>query len=192
MKMKKILNEWNKFLLNENQPFIDQQLGAPKGWFGKWDSRMGLLQTREWMQYIRSTYPDLKEQLEQEYTGKPSSKDKFVQTVISSIESGYSYYVLNYLGQKEFYNLLEKKLDEYFNSPSIPQDHKDFLKDNVDKIFDFGLKTMVPHETKVWHKDMQKPYSGKVAFFARSTDWYMFGEGFERTEQATKDYVAKL
>ena len=51
---------------------------------------------------------------------------------------------------------------------------------------------MVPHETKVWHKDMQKPYSGKVAFFARSTDWYMFGEGFERTAQATKDYVAKL
>jgi len=192
MKMKKILNEWNKFLLNENQPFIDQQLGAPKGWFGKWDYRMGLLETREWREYIRSTYPDLKQELEQEYTGNSKFKDNFTQNVISSIESGYSYYIMYYLGKEEFKNLVNKKLDEYFNSPSVPQEHKDFLRDNVDKIFNYGLQTMKPNSTKVWHKDMKKPYSGSVAFFAKVNDWFMFGDAFEATKALTEDYVSKL
>lgn len=188
--MKKILNEWNKFLLNENQPAIDKALRAPKGWFGGWNYRMGLLETREWKDYIDKTYPHLKQDLEQEYSGNPKFKEQFVQNVIGSIKSGYSYYVFNYLGKEEFKNLVNKKLDEYFNS-TVTEEEKDFLVNNVDNIFKIGLQTMVPNSTKVWHKDMKKPYSGTVAFFAKVNDWFMFGDAFDATKAITKEYVSK-
>jgi hypothetical protein len=188
MKMKKILNEWRKYALNEvNQPGIDKDLGAPKNWFGKWDEKMGIHETNDWISYVKSAYPDLEQTI-----GAQVQNPKVIDKIINFINTGFSYYVVKFLGKAEYNNLVNRKLDAYFNSPAVPQEHKEWFKNNYGKVFDFGLETFSPTNTKVWHTGMRKPYDGYVAFYAMPTDFFMFGDGIMLTKELTDKYIKGL
>lgn len=195
MKMKKILNEWNKFLLNEGkrkQTLQDKELRAPAGWFTKWNHRMGLIELSDWKNYIEGKYKDL--QLEQSIIDKTTNKkisDEFIKNAINSIKSGYGYYVKLYLPEGEYENLVNKKLHEYFYSPpdSVPPGDKEFLNNNFNWIFDYGIQTAVANKNVQWNEYINPGYSGKVAFYGMSKDWYMFGEGIKETWEITQRYM---
>lgn len=197
MKMKKILNEWNKFLLNEAKKtkrfktLQDKGLKAPPGWFNVWNHRMGLIDLSDWPDHIKNTYPTLKQDLEQNYTGEPELKDDFVTNVFNSINAGYGYYVKEYLSDAEYKNLVNKKLDEYFKAPEnlVPLEDKKFFRDYVDWIFHYGIETAVPNKDVKWNEYIKPGYTGKVAFFGRSIDWYMFGQGIEDTWKTAREYM---
>ena len=187
--MKKILNEWRKYSLNEsNQPFIDQQLGAPEGWFGKWDDHLGLFQTSEWMNYVKSNYPNLESQLLEYY-----DEDE-VREIMNNLFGGFSFYAIDFLGAKAFKDLMIMKLDSYFNSSAVPEKHKDFFKGNYERIMGFGKNNSSPNRAYAYTKGekVKRIYEGSLAFFGSTTDWFAFGNGFDRTLKIMRDYFSGM
>ena len=189
MTMKKILNEWRKYSLNEsNQPFIDQQLGAPDGWFGKWDGHLGLFQTSQWMDYLKSNYPNLESQLLEYY------EEEEVREIMKNLSGGFSFYAIDFLGTKAFKDLIIMKLDSYLNSSEVPEEHKDFFKGNYERIMDFGRNNSSSNRAYAYTKGekVKQIYEGPLAFFGSTTDWFAFGEGFNRTLSIMEDYFSGM
>ena len=188
MTMKKILKEWKNFTLTEtNQPLVDQQLGAPEGWFGRWDDHLGLFQTKEWMGYIKAKYPKLKESLSEYYD------EEEVFEIFKSINGGLSFYTIEYLGAKAFKDLMNMKLDSYFNSTVVPDEQKNFFRDNFERIMEWGKENASPNRSSAYSKDgVKRIYDGTVAFMATPTDWFAFGDGFNRTYKIMEDYISKM
>ena len=187
--MKKILNEWRKYSLNEsNQPFIDQQLGAPDGWFGKWDGHLGLFQTSQWMDYLKSNYPNLESQLLEYY------EEEEVQEIMKNLSGGFSFYAIDFLGTKAFKDLMIMKLDSYLNASDVPEEHKDFFKGNYERIMDFGRNNSSSNRAYAYTKGekVKQIYEGPLAFFGSTTDWFAFGEGFNRTLGIMEEYFSGM
>lgn len=191
--MKKILKEWRKFTLNEtNQPFIDQQLGMPDSrWFEKWDRYMGHFDSNAernaWVDYVDANYGASLDELEEYYDPEE------VQEIKSSVYSGFSYYTIEYLGVVAYKELITQKLNNYFSSDLVPQDHKDFFRDNYERIMDWGQEHTKPNRAYAYKKgEGKKVYDGDLAFFGSTTDWYAFGDGFNKTLKIMDDYFSGM
>ena len=188
MTMKKILNEWRSYTITEtNQPLIDQQLGAPEGWFGTWDDHLGIFQTQEWMDYVNNNYPNLESDLLDYY-----DKDEVFE-IKKSLYGGLSFYTIEYLGVTAFRDLMKKKLDSYFNSPTVSEEHKAFFRDNFERIMDWGRTNAGANRAVAYTKDgIKKIFDGTVSFMATPTDWYAFGDGFGKTYNIMEDMISKM
>jgi len=174
MKMKKILNEWKRFVINEsNQPFIDKELGADFDghWFGTFDEWLGVIQhhpteNKKWQVYLKQNFPKL-----QLHVKSKVSSDKKATMMTKKIIGGHSYYVDKLLGPEAAEALIVIKVDGYVEN--APKDHVEFFLANMERILEYGGENTAEHSQ----------FSGDVAFFARPTDWWMFGDGFEKTKQ---------
>lgn len=172
--MKKILNEWRQYVINEtNQPLIDKGLGAKfEGqWFGTFDEWLGLIQdkpteNKKWQAHLKQNFPKLQSDI---MSSAPSKKE--AEKVIKKIYGGWSYYVNKYLGREPAEALIEIKVNGYVEN--APKDHVEFFLANMERILKYGGENTASHSQ----------FSGPVAFFARPTDWWMFGDGFEKTKQ---------
>ena len=171
--MKKILNEWKQYVIKEaNQPFIDKELGADfnNQWFGTFDNYLGLIQGQvynsKWQSYLKQNFPKLKSDI---MSKAPSQKE--AQRAIKKIIGGHSYYVDKFLGQEAAEALITIKVDGYVEN--APKDQVEFFLANMERILEYGGQNTAPHSH----------FEGPVAFYARPTDWWMFGDGFELTKQ---------
>lgn len=171
--MKKILNEWKRFVIKEtNQPFIDKELGADfdNQWFGTFDDHLSLIQgmpyNSKWQDHLKQNFP----KLQSDIRSKASSKKK-ADHMIRKIIGGHSYYVDKFLGNEAAEALIVIKVDGYVEN--APRDQVEFFLSNMERILEYG------GENTASHSQMGKP----VAFYARPTDWWMFGDGFELTKQ---------
>jgi len=192
MTMKKILNEWRKFTINEvNQPHIDQQLGAPSGWFGKWDGKLGLLDSNEqldaWKTYVDTNFAGALAELDEFY--EPDEVDE----IKNNIYGGFSFYTIEFLGGRAFKELITQKLNNYFNSDMVPQDHKDFFRDNYERIMDWGDQNTKANRAYAYKKgEGKKVFEGGVAFLGSTSDWYAFGDGFNRTLRIMEEFFSGM
>tara|TARA_R110002153_G_scaffold87310_2_gene216006 strand:- start:1607 stop:2308 length:702 start_codon:yes stop_codon:yes gene_type:complete len=169
--MKKILNEWKRFVINEsNQPFIDKELGAKFNgeWFGMFDYYLGLIQGMVyyplWKNYLDEKYPKIESDLK--------TKAKSAEIFYKKIYGGESYYVDRFLEDDDVEKLIGIKVKGYIEN--APKDQVEFFLSNMERILEYGGENEKPHSK----------FNGSVAFFARPTDWWMFGNGFEKTKQA--------
>jgi hypothetical protein len=172
--MKQILNEWKRFVIKEvNQPFIDQELGADFGgrWFGTFDDYLGVIQGMpfygEWTSYLQSKYPSLQQDLMQK-----AKTDKEAQIAYKKIFGGHSYYVDRMLTDEDLDKLYEIKVKGYIEN--APKDQVEFFLANMERILEYGDTSRAPHNIA----------PTTVAFYGRPTDWFMFGDGYEKAKQA--------
>lgn len=172
--MKQILNEWKKFIIKEvNQPFIDQELGADfnGAWFGTFDDYLGVIQGmpsyKDWTSYLQSKYPSLEQDLLEK-----AKNEKQGRTAYKKIFGGHSYYVDRMLDPEDLDKLYEIKVKGYIEN--APKDQVEFFLANMERILEYAGDTMRPHNIA----------PTGVGFYGRPTDWFMFGDGFEKAKQA--------
>ena len=172
--MKKLLNEWKKFIIKEvNQPFIDQELGADFGgqWFGTFDDYLGVIQGmpfyKEWTSYLQSKYPSLEQELLEK-----AKNERQGRTAYKKIYGGHSYYVDRMLDPEDLDKLYEIKVKGYIDH--APKDQVEFFLANMERVLEYAGDTMKPHNIA----------PSPVGFYGRPTDWFMFGDGFEKAKQA--------
>ena len=181
---KKILNEWRKFALNEGATNQDQELGAPMGWFTEWNSHMGAIDfVPEYRELLQSQFGPQLQKLAKMSKDKtlPKEDRKDASRAYSSITSGFTYYsdnpVIQSLGPS-MEQVVNIKLNYYFNDPQVSQENKDFFSGNYERIMDYGESTMMPNRA-VWGTGAK--YSGNTGFKGSVEDFYMFGDGFSKT-----------
>ena len=172
--MKQILNEWKKFVINEvNQPFIDEELGAKfeNAWFGTFDDHLGVIQGKDyddlWKEHLESKYPSLQKDLL-----KKARTKKEAARAYRKIFGGHSYYVDRMLDDEDLHKLYEIKVQGYIDH--APRDQAQFFLANMERILEYAGDTMRPHNIA----------PTPVGFYGRPTDWFMFGDGFEKAKQA--------
>jgi hypothetical protein len=172
--MKQILNEWKKFVINEvNQPFIDEELGAKfeNAWFGTFDDYLGIIQgmpgDNQWKEHLESKYPSL-----QDHLLKKAKTEKEASQAYKKIFGGHSYYVDRMLDDEDLHKLYEIKVQGYIEH--APRDQVEFFLANMERILEYAGDTMRPHNIA----------PTPVGFYGRPTDWFMFGDGFEKAKQA--------
>ena len=172
--MKQILNEWKQFVIKEvNQPFIDEQLGADfdNKWFGTFDDYLGVIQgmpgDTEWKEWIESRYPSLQADLL-----KKAKTEKQAQTAYRKIFGGFSHYVDKMLDDEDVDKLYDIKVKSYIEN--APKDQVEFFLANMERILEYAGQSMAEHNIA----------PTLVGFHGRPTDWFMFGDGFEKAKQA--------
>jgi len=172
--MKQILNEWKRFVIKEvNQPFIDEELGAKfeNQWFGTFDDHLGVIQGmpyyNQWTSHLESKYPSLQDDLL-----KRAKNDKQAETAFKKIFGGHSYYVHQMLDDEDLDKLYQIKTEGYVQH--APKDQVEFFLANMERILEYAGATMRPHNIA----------PAGVGFYGRPTDWFMFGDGFEKAKQA--------
>lgn len=193
--MKQILNEWKKFVIKEtNQPGINDELGATDSGFPSWwdhfDSFTGAFQGNpsynQWLSSIDALEPGVKQNLEnqisklQKQINKKDPTDDIPKLKREKREvikewkhrfGGYSYGVNRYYNREEAERLIELKISDYVKN--APEPEVEFLFANLERFIELGSSSVVPHN---------KAPSG-VAFYGKPTDWWMFGDGFQHTNQ---------
>ena len=190
---KKILNEWRKFSLNEGPTNQDQELGAPMGWFSIWNNHMGAIDfLLEYRQLLESNYgPQLKKLLGMSKDPTLSKEDrKEASKAYSSITSGFTYYSDNQMIQSlgpSMEEVVNIKLNYYFNDPQVSQEHKDFFSGNYERIMDYGKATKMPNRA-VWGTGAT--YSGDTGFKGSVEDFYMFGDGIDKTRAIMDNFFS--
>lgn len=182
MKMKKILNEWKKFTLNEARrggvdDMLQQNLGVkvPDGWFNLFNRTTGdLTDRREWFSQIDT--PEVKNYID-------SIDNPAVQ---SGIRSGLSFHIIEDESGllPSFADLIELKAQIYMNT--APEDHIQFLKENFDGIFQFAKNSMSQNRGK---HGTGATYSGNTAFRGSAIDYLMFGDLIMETEDIFRQVV---
>ena len=210
--MKKILNEWRKFTLNEAQSgvndimqqyfdyVVEADVEVPYRWFDGWGHKMEILESQTWWDYV-ATYGD-ENKIKSDITAKlatmtfdgkqkkPTPKE--IQRLYNYIRIGYGYYVYLFLGKKAFEQLVREKIKAYMSAGNIKSEEKEFFQNYHQEIFDFGIDNMVPNNTKVWHDQMSQAYSGQVAFFGQINDFFMFGQGVELTKEIVNQFFGSV
>lgn len=182
--MKKILNEWRKFSLNEarrTRGGIDDNLekytGAkvPDGWFNLFNRTIGDLTDRpEWSSQLKT--PEAQSHL-------ASIDDLAVE---SGIRSGLSFHIVEDESGllPTFADLIRLKAQIYMNT--APEDHVQFLKDNFDGIFSYANSSMSQNRGK---HGTGATYSGNTAFHGSAIDYLMFGDLINKTESIFREVV---
>lgn len=187
---KKILNEWRKFNLNEGPTRQDQELGAPMGWFTIWNDHMGMIDFLPEYQAVLSRFGPQLSELQKMASNKtlPKSEQAAAEKAYKSITSGFTYYSDNPKIQSltiPMEEVVEIKLNYYFNDPSVPQEHKDFFSGNYERIMDYGKSTMMPNRA-VWGTGAT--YGGNTGFKGSVQDFYMFGDGIDTTRSVMDSF----
>jgi len=176
--MKKILNEWRKFTLTEaKRTNEDDLLRAPDGWFTTFNRTVGdLTDRREWFSKLNT--PEVKSFLQ-------SLEDEKVE---SGIRSGLSFHVQAHeqeLGMSVD-DLIRLKAQIYMNAPDVPQEHKDFLRENFDTIFQLARPTMSANRGL---HGTGATFKGSTSFFGSAIDYALFGDLIDRTEAIFREVV---
>lgn len=188
--MKQILNEWKKFVIKEGATNQDQELGAPYGWFSEWNTHMGIIDfLPEYRKKLAEFAPQL-EALEKMSRNKKLTEEEREEAskAYKSITSGWAYYSANpkirnlSIPMEDIVNI---KLNHYFNSPHVPQEHKDFFSGNYERIMDYGKATMMPNRATM---GTGATYTGNTGFKGSVDDYYMFGDGFDKTRAIMDDF----
>lgn len=182
MKMKKILNEWKKFTLNEARrggvdDKLQQNLGVkvPDGWFNLFNRTTGdLTDRREWFSQLDT--PEVKNYID-------SIENPATQ---SGIRSGLSFHIIEDESGllPSFADLIELKAQIYMNT--APEDHIQFLKENFDGIFQFANSSMSQNRGK---HGTGATYSGNTAFHGSAIDYLMFGDLIMETKDIFRQVV---
>lgn len=182
MKMKKILNEWKKFTLNEARrggvdDKLQQNLGVkvPDGWFNLFNRTTGdLTDRREWFSQLDT--PEVKNYID-------SIENPATQ---SGIRSGLSFHIIEDESGllPSFADLIELKAQIYMNT--APEDHIQFLKENFDGIFQFAKNSMSQNRGK---HGTGATYSGNTAFYGSAIDYLMFGDLIMETKDIFRQVV---
>jgi hypothetical protein len=196
--MKKILNEWKRFILKEtNQPGINDELGASESgfpqWWGNFDDFTGTLQGKpsykKWLASISQIEPGVKENLENEISSlqkqikeQPTSDIRSLKRKLRKVSKewkhrfgGYCYGVNRYYSREEAEKLIKLKISDYVSN--APEPEVEFLFANLDRFNELGDSTMVEHSEA----------STGVAFYGKPTDWWMFGDGWAATKEALQN-----
>jgi hypothetical protein len=183
MKMKKILNEWKRFTLNEARrrtgvdDMLQQYLGVkvPDGWFNLFNRTVGDLTDRpEWFSQL---------QTEEIQNYLSSIEDGAVE---SGIRSGMSFHIIEDESGllPTFADLIELKAQIYMNT--APEDHIEFLKQNFDGIFKYAKSSMSQNRGKY---GTGATYGGDTAFRGSAIDYLMFGDLISETEDIFRQVV---
>ena len=188
--MKQILNEWKKFIIKEGATNQDQELGAPYGWFSEWNNHMGIIDfLPEYRKKLEEFTPQLQELMQMSKNPDLPAEDReAAKKAYSSMTSGYTYYSVNprirnlTIPMEEIVNI---KLNYYFNDPQVPQEQKDFFSGNYERIMDYGKATLMPNRAT---QGTGATYTGNTGFKGSVDDFYMFGDGIDRTRQIMDKY----
>lgn len=182
--MKKILNEWKKFTLEEARRTrggiddkLEQYLGTkvPDGWFNLFNRTTGdLTDRREWFSQLDT--PEIKNYID-------SIENPAVQ---SGIRSGLSFNIIEDESGllSTFADLIELKAQIYMNT--APEDHIEFLKQNFDGIFKYAKGSMSQNRGKY---GTGATYGGDTAFHGSAIDYLMFGDLISETEDIFRQVV---
>jgi hypothetical protein len=188
--MKKLLNEWRRFVIKEGATNQDQELGAPLGWFSEWNSHMGMIDyLPRYKKKLEEIKPELDTLLDITKDESRSPRERSLASkAYRSINSGYAYYskkpILPSLSVL-MRDIVRIKLDNYFNDPNVPQDHKDFFSGNYERIMDYGEETMMPN---LLRRGTGSSYNGLTGFKGSVQDFYMFGDGIKETRKIMDEY----
>jgi hypothetical protein len=189
--MKKILNEWRRFVLKEGLTLQDERLGAPAGWFSEWNGALGNIDYKpEWRQKLASEYSDVQKELKKIIMDPSLDKaeKREYQRALGALISGFAYYSrdprLNQV-MPPFEEIVELKLKMYFDDPNISQENKDFFAANYERIMDYGVQSMAPNRQI---HGTRKAFSGNTAFMGSMDDWYMFGDGISETRKVMDNF----
>lgn len=200
--MKKILNEWKRFVLKEgNQPLLNELFGAlEKGFpnfFGNFFQYTSVLQGqeifKEWEGILgdTSTKQELEamsRELQQKIADAPdgSREQATLKAQNATVAKEYTHrFSGNSYGTNKYYpgkveSLIRLKIENYVNL--APKEEVEFLFSNLERFVDLAKETKVPHS--------QAP--SDVAFYATAGDWWMFGDGFSLTAKALQDAKKKF
>jgi hypothetical protein len=186
MKMKKILNEWKKFTLNEARrggvdDILQRYLGTkvPDGWFNLFNRTTGdLTDRREWFSQLDT--PEIKNYID-------SIENPDVQ---SGIRSGLSFHIIEDESGllPSFADLIELKAQIYMNT--APEDHVQFLKENFDGIFEYAKNQSMSQNRGV--HGTGATYGGNTAFAGSAIDYLMFGDLISETEDIFRQVVQPI
>jgi|SRR5210317_944113 len=189
--MKKILNEWRRFRLTEAQSNQDQELGAPDGWFETWNRHMGPIDFLP--AYRKIMRPSLRSLQRMKFNPDlTQAQKKEIDKIYSRVSSGFTFYSNDqFLAESvpSMEEIVNIKLNYYFEDPSVPQEHKDFFRDNYEAIMDYGETTMAP--SRFVH-GTGATFKGLTGFKGSMQDFYMFGGGFGATRQIMDSYFADM
>jgi len=176
--MKKILNEWRRFTLTEAaRTNEDDLLGAPDGWFTTFNRTVGdLTDKREWFSKLQT--PEAKSFLQR-------LEDRAIE---SGIRSGLSFHVRNHESELgiPIDELIRLKAEIYMNAPDVPQEHKDFLRENFDRIFELAKPSA---STNRGVHGTGATFKGQTAFFGSAIDYALFGDLIDKTEAIFREVV---
>ena len=182
--MKKILNEWKKFTLEEarrTRGGIDDNLEryigtkVPDGWFNLFNRTTGdLTDRREWFGQLE--IPEI-----QSYLATIENPE-----IERGIRSGLSFYIIEDESGllPTFADLIELKAQIYMNT--APEDHIEFLKQNFNGIFEYAKSSMSQNRGKY---GTGSTYSGDTAFHGSAIDYLMFGDLIMDTEDIFRQVV---
>ena len=155
MKMKKILNEWRNFALNESKAHaFDIKMNAPAGWFDRFREAID--------KYDHSWTQEFKQKYAQEFAAiNPKELTYPIDTI-----PYYAFRMLKHIGQQAAIELMERKLNAYLSTAQ--QGDLDWLRDNLDKLMRVAEETSAnsPYEA----------YPGSSAFNGEIKDWFLFGD----------------
>ncbi len=190
--MKQILNEWKKFILKEGPTRQDQELGAPAGWFSVWNDHMGVIDFLPEYQTLLAQFKTEYDNLARMAMDKNLPKEDMAAAAkaYSSMTSGFAYYSANPKIESlaiPMEDVVNTKLDFYFNDPNVPQEHKDFFSGNYERIMDYGKNTKMPNRLQ---RGTGPSYSGNTGFKGSVSDFYMFGDGIDQTRAIMDDYFS--
>jgi len=181
--MKKILNEWKRFTLNEARrrggvdDLLQNYLGVkvPDGWFNLFNRTTGDLTDRpEWSRQLDT----------EEVKSYLASIDN--PAAQSGIRSGLSFHIIEDESGllPSFADLIELKAQIYMNT--APEDHIQFLKENFDGIFHYAKNSM---SQNIGRHGTGATYSGDTAFRGSAIDYLMFGDLISETEDIFRQVV---
>ena len=200
--MKKILNEWKRFVLKEgNQPLLNELFGAlEKGFpnfFGNFFQYTDVLQGqsifKEWEAMLgdKDTKRELdaiSRELQQKEKDAPagSKEQRMLKAQVEQVSKEYTHrFGGNSYGVNKYYpgkveQLIRLKIQNYVNL--APKEEVEFLFSNLERFVELAKETKAPHS--------QAPTD--VAFYGRVGDWWMFGDGFGLTVKALQDAKKKF
>ena len=191
----------------DDQLGVPKELKDGDGFFGRFDKATGVFQAAigqkstktekykiKWQKYVDKQFPNIEQtlnkriekatlklaELKAEIEQNPNDKSllkqqrKIERKKEDAIKTrndwlgGYSYGALKAIGKVEAAKLIQFKIQQYLHE--APEKDLEFMFSNLDRILEFAEETRRPHS---------KAPTG-VCFYARTTDWWMFGDGFEQ------------
>jgi len=191
----------------DDQLGVPKELKDGDGFFGRFDNATGVFQAVKgqkssktdkykikWQKYVDKQFPNIEKtlnrrielatqkltELKAEIEKNPNDKSLLKQQrkierkkedaikTRSDWLGGYSYGAFKAIGKVEAAKLIQFKIQQYLHE--APEKDLEFMFSNLDRILEFAEETRVPHS--------QAPTG--VCFYARTTDWWMFGDAFDK------------
>ena len=134
--MKKILNEWRSFYLNEGHDGLYRLMNIPKGTLDVFLDIFTSSMTPELQQWIRQSYGELIEQQPPEIRQK--------------LENGFSYNWYRFLGPNPTRELIEKMVEIYHDALNTP------VASNLPVYLQKPEGEMTPSEKRTYRRIMKK------------------------------------